>query len=120
MILGNATEITTDEVDLCFGDVLLDGETVERGFKVIRDVWLFTSLRLIILDIQGFTGKKQSFHTIPYKSIRHFSIETAGTFDDDCDMYIYVASMDSCLHYEFSKGVDVISIQKMLAEHICR
>lgn len=75
-ILGNASEISQDDVDRYFSDVLIDGEHVEKGFKVIRDIWLFSNMRLIILNVQGITGKKREYHSIPYKSIRHFSVET--------------------------------------------
>lgn len=120
MVLGNSTEVTQSEIEKLFDGVLFSGEQVEIGFKVIRDVWLFTSHRLIILDIQGITGKKKEYHSVPYKSVRQFSVETAGTFDDDCEMKLYVAGFSSPLSYEFKKGIDVIGIQRKLAEHTCK
>lgn len=120
MVLGNATEVTQKEIDTLFQGVFFEGENVEKGFKVVRDIWLFTNYRLVILDIQGLTGKKKEYHSIPYKSIRQFSVETAGSFDDDCEMKLYVAGNTLPLSYEFKKGIDVISIQRKLAEHICK
>ncbi|MCF0221417.1 MAG: PH domain-containing protein [Fibrobacter sp.] len=119
-ILGNASQVEQSEIDEKFSKVLFPGETVEVGYKVIRDVWLFTSHRLIMLDVQGVTGRKKEYHTIPYASIRHFAVETAGTFDDDCEMKLFVADLPEPLKYELSRSVDVISIQKRLAEHICK
>ena len=101
MVLGNSSEVSQQEIEKHFNGVLFDGETVEKGYKVIRDIWLFTSHRLIILDIQGITGKKKEFHSVPYKSIRQFSVETAGSFDDDCEMKLYVAGMAMPFSYEF-------------------
>ena len=118
--LGNATEVEQSEIDEKFSRVLFPGETVEAAYKVIRDIWLFTSHRLIMLDVQGVTGRKKDYHTIPYSSIRHFSVETAGTFDDDCEMKLFVAELHEPLKYELSRSVDVYSIQKRLAEHICK
>ena len=120
MVLGNSSEVSQQEIEKHFNGVLFDGETVEKGYKVIRDILLFTSHRLIILDIQGITGKKKEFHSVPYKSIRQFSVETSGSFDDDCEMKLYVAGMAMPFSYEFKKGIDVIGIQRNLAEHICK
>ncbi|MBO4806377.1 MAG: PH domain-containing protein [Paludibacteraceae bacterium] len=119
MVLGNSSEVSQQEIDKNFNGVLFDGETVEKGYKVIRDIWLFTSHRLVILDVQGLTGKKKEYLTIPYKSIRQFSVETAGELDNDCEMKLYVAGSSMPYSYEFKKGVDVIGIQRKLAEHIC-
>ena len=119
MVLGNSSEVSQQEIDKNFNGVLFDGETVEKGYKVIRDIWLFTSHRLVILDVQGLTGKKKAYLTIPYKSIRQFSVETAGELDNDCEMKLYVAGSSMPYSYEFKKGVDVIGIQRKLAEHIC-
>lgn len=118
MVLGNATEVTQKEIDELFKGVFFEGERLEKGYKVIRDIWLFTSHRLIILDIQGITGKKKEYHSIPYKSIREFIVETAGHFDDDCELKLHIAGR-GFISYEMKKGIDVIGIQRMLATHIC-
>lgn len=120
MVLGNSTEVSQQEINEKFDGVLFDGETVEKGYKVIRNIWLFTSHRLIILDVQGLTGKKKEYHSVPYKSIRQFSVETAGTLDDDCEMKLYVAGLSLPFTYEFKRGTDVIGIQRKLAEHTCK
>lgn len=120
MVLGNSTEVSQQEINEKFDGVLFDGESVEKGYKVIRNIWLFTSHRLIILDVQGLTGKKKEYHSVPYKSIRQFSVETAGTLDDDCEMKLYVAGLSLPFTYEFKRGTDVIGIQRKLAEHTCK
>ncbi len=117
-LLGNASEMSATDIAVEFKDVIYEGETIQSGFKVFRDKWIFTDKRLIILDVQGLTGKKKSYHSIPYKSITHFAVETAGTFDADCELDIWVSGTPEPYHYELNTKVDVVAIQKNLAFHI--
>ena len=71
-----------------------------------------------MIDVQGLTGSKVSYHSIPYKSITHFVVETAGTFDDDGEMMIWVSGSAEPFRQEFSRNVDVKSIQKTLSNHL--
>lgn len=84
--LGNAKEINSKELQTNLKALLIPGETIERAFKIVRDLFVFTDKRLILIDKQGISGKKVEFHSIPYKSISHFSVETAGTFDLDVEI----------------------------------
>ena len=105
-----------------FGNMIwvysLEGEFIEKAFRLIRDKWVFTNKRLIMLNVQGITGSKREYHSIPYKSIAHFSIETGGTFDDDCEMKIWISGQSEPFLQEFKKGTDLKSIQKLLVKHI--
>ncbi|MBE6310736.1 MAG: PH domain-containing protein [Bacteroidales bacterium] len=117
-ILGNASSIDIDDITKKLEPVLFPGEKVENAFSVIRDKWVFTDKRLIMVEVQGVTGKKKDYHSIPYKSIVRFSVETNGTFDLDCEMKIWVRSMHEPFEKKFGKSVDVCSIQRMLAYHV--
>lgn len=35
-------------------------------------------MRTIAIDVQGITGKRKSFSTMPYSKIQYFSIQTPG------------------------------------------
>lgn len=100
--------------------LLVQGETVVRGFKIIRDLFIFTDKRLILIDKQGITGKKAEYHSIPYKSISHFSVETAGTFDMDAEMKIYISGNMTPIEREFKRGTDIQGVQKTLAQFILK
>ncbi|TKI78688.1 PH domain-containing protein, partial [Bacillus wiedmannii] len=82
-ILGNASNASTESVERDLEKIMLDDEKVEHAYKLIRDLIVFTNRRLILVDKQGISGKKTEYHSIPYKSITQFSIETAGHFDLD-------------------------------------
>ncbi len=84
-LLGNASELDPQELNQEFSPILADNEQVELGFKLIRDMFVFTNKRMIIIDKQGITGKKVEYHSVPYKSITHFIVESAGHFDMDSE-----------------------------------
>jgi len=87
-MMGNASEIEVSKVENEMKDLLASTEKVEHAYKLVRDLLIFTDKRLILVDKQGVTGKKVEYHSIPYKSVVHFSIETAGTFDLDAELKI--------------------------------
>lgn len=117
-LLGNATEVNLDSIREEFGSILADGEVLESAFMIIRDKWVFTNKRLIMLNVQGVTGKKREYHSIPYRSITQFSIESAGRFDMDCEMKIWVSSIAEPYCREFGRNVDVKGIQRALVNHL--
>jgi hypothetical protein len=114
-LLGNASEIDVAKVQADLDPVLVPGETVGRGFQVFRDMFIFTGHRLIIIDKQGLTGSKVSYHSVLYRSITQFSVETAGSFDADSELKIWVSGGGPPITKEFKKGTDVVGIQKHLA-----
>jgi hypothetical protein len=75
-ILGNASNVDLTEIEQEFSRILVPGERIEHAYKIIRDYFVFTNKRFVLVDMQGVTGKKVEYHSIPYKSITHFSIET--------------------------------------------
>jgi len=118
-LMGNASEVDPKELEKEFANILFDQESIESAFKIFRDKWVFTNKRLIMQDIQGMTGKKKEYHTVPYKSISHFLVETAGSFDADCEIKIWISGIPTPLEKELKKGIDVIGLQKTLASYIC-
>ncbi len=89
-ILGNASEVSTEQLLQKYGRLLVEGEQIELGFSLLRDVFMFTDKRLILIliDIQGITGSKVEYKSLPYKNISRFSLETSGTFDLDAELKI--------------------------------
>ena len=118
-LMGNASEVDPKELENEFSDILSDQEKIEAAFKIFRDKWVFTNKRLIMQDVQGMTGKKKEYHSVPYKSITHFLVETAGSFDADCEIKIWISGNPKPLEKELKKGIDVIGLQKILANYIC-
>ncbi|WP_411274212.1 PH domain-containing protein [Daejeonella sp.] len=118
-ILGNAGSVNTDELNKNYGILLTEGENIELGFKLIRDVFIFTTKRLILVDKQGLTGSKTEYKSVSYKSITRFSIETAGTFELDAELKIWVSSeLQPSIKKQFNKSVNVYEVQKLLAHYV--
>jgi len=120
-LLGNAGAVTQEQLTKEYGQLLIDGEQIELGFKLIRDTFIFTTKRLILVDKQGLTGSKTEYKSISYKSISRFSIETAGTFDLDAELKIWVSSeLQPSIKKQFNKSVNVYEVQKVLAHHVLK
>ena len=119
-LLGNSTEVDIRTVQGDLEAILTESEVVVKAFRLIRDFFVFTDKRLILIDKQGITGHKAQYHTIPYKSISHFSVETAGTFDMDAELKIYISGNMTPFQREFKKGADIKGVQKMLAHFILK
>lgn len=120
-LLGNASTANVEEVKKELGPILADEETVDAAFKLIRDLIVFTDRRMIMVDKQGLTGKKVEYHSLPYKSISHFSVETAGRFDMDAELKIWVSSSaNPTIYKQFKKDDSIYDIQKILATVVCK
>ncbi|RNI27315.1 PH domain-containing protein [Rufibacter immobilis] len=120
-ILGNAGAVSQETLLKDYGKLLAQGEEIELGFKLIRDTFMFTSKRLILIERQGLTGNKTEYLSVSYKSISRFSVETAGTFDLDAELKIWVSSeLEPSIRKKFNKSVDVYEVQKVLALHVLR
>lgn len=120
-LLGNAGAVSQDELVKKYGQLLTDSEEIELGFKLIRDTFIFTNKRLIFVEVQGITGSKTEYKSITYKSITRFSIETAGTFDLEAELKIWVSSEAlPSVRKQFNKSVNVYDVQRVLAHHVLK
>ncbi|MDQ3047930.1 MAG: PH domain-containing protein [Bacteroidota bacterium] len=120
-LLGNAGAVSQEELNKLYSQLLCEGEEIELGFKLIRDMFIFTNKRLILVDKQGITGSKTEYKSISYKSISRFSIETAGTFELDAELKIWVSSeQQPSISKQFNKSVNVYDVQKVLARHVLK
>jgi len=119
-LMGNASELNIDKLKEELKEVLIPSEKIEHAYKVIRDMFIFTDRRLILIDKQGMTGKKTEYHSIPYKSILHFSVETAGTFDLEAELKIWVSGSQLPIQKNFNKTTNIYDVQRVLAENISK
>jgi hypothetical protein len=120
-LIGNAGVVSQEELNRDYGKLLTEGEELELGFKLIRDTFIFTSKRMILIDKQGLTGSKTEFLSVSYKSISRFSIETAGTFELDAELKIWISGEATpSITKKFNKSVNVYDVQKVLAHHVLK
>ena len=113
-LMGNASEADASEINAELSEVLADNEQVMHAYKMVRDLYVFTNKRMIAIDKQGMTGKKVDYLSIPYKSITQFNVQTAGNFDTDCELKIWVSGQSKSFDIEI-KSKWAADVQKTLA-----
>lgn len=119
-LMGNAVQLNEDQIVQEVGDIFADHEDVQMAFKLVRDMYVFSNIRLILIDKQGIRGKKAQYLSIPYKAITSFSVETSGTFDMDSELKIWISGQGTPVNRTLKKGTDVLAIQAMLATYVCK
>jgi hypothetical protein len=116
-MLGNASEADVADVERDLEQILAEGEKVERAFALMRDLFIFTDRRFLMVDKQGMTGVKTEYHSIPYKAISHFSVETAGPMDMESELKIWVSGAASPIQKTFRRGKAIFEVQQALATY---
>lgn len=119
-MLGNAAKIDSGEVQHEFAQILSPGESVQHAYQLIRDYFVFTDKRLVFVDKQGMTGSKVEYHSIPYRSITHFSVETAGTFELDAELKIWISGSAAPIQKRFNRRLSIYEVQSVLASYVAR
>lgn len=100
-------------------ELLIPGESVIGSYSVIRDFVVFTDKRVISCSIQGVTGKKRDFTSMPYSRVSVFSIETSGVFDLDCELEMYFSGLGR-VHFEFSGATDIRAIGQVIGQYVLK
>ena len=99
--------------------LLIEGESVLSCYKDVRDYVVFTDKRIISVNVQGITGKKKDFTSLPYSKITVFSIETAGTFDLDSELDLFYSGVGK-IRFEFRGDSDIVKIGQMISRFALR
>ena len=97
--------------------VFADGETILSTFRGVRDGVVFTNKRIIAINVQGLTGTKKDFTSLPYSRIQAFSVETAGVFDMDSELDLWFSGVGH-VKFEFIGSTDVSYICKVISEQV--
>lgn len=97
--------------------MFIQGEHIIGMFKGIRDGVVFTNKRIIAINVQGITGKKKDFSSLPYSKIQAFSVETAGVFDLDSELELWFSGLGK-VKFEFVSRADVTGICRMISERV--
>ena len=107
-------QVNSNEFGNIINDFLIDGETVIGAYKSIRDGVVFTNKRIIAINVQGLTGKKQDYTSIPYSKISTYSLETAGFLDLDTELELYLSGVGK-VKFQFTQSTDVKEICKAIS-----
>ncbi|HEY5612713.1 MAG TPA: PH domain-containing protein [Lysobacter sp.] len=119
-LLGHAGEKPVDKLGDEFAPLLAPDETLQRAFGLIRDLIVFTDRRLIFVNKQGVTGRKVEYVSIPYRSIAMYSLETAGHFDLEAELKIWISGQAAPIQHSLGRNSGAQDIVALLAQHTPR
>ncbi len=97
--------------------LLVEGEAVVGAFQAGRDSLVFTTKRIVAINVQGITGKKTDYTSIPYSKIQTFSVETSGVFDRDSELEIYVSPI-GMIKFELQGSFDIRALAKIIGGYV--
>lgn len=121
-IIGDSNTFNLKQIDLSkvrreVLDFLVGGEDMVQAFETIRDQVIFTTKRILVVNVQGITGKKKSYISYPYSKVQYFGVESAGLLDIDSEL-ILAFTDGSKLSFDFRSNVDIIKISKCIAQFV--
>ena len=120
-MMGHASEVSIDKLAKEFQPILIDDERIERAYKLIRDMLVFTNKRLILVNKQGLTGSKIDYQSIPYGSIKMFSKESAGIADLDAELKIWLTGeTEPTIKQDFRKGDNINEAYRVLSRYVLK
>ena len=99
--------------------LLIPGENVLSAYSALRDYVVFTNKRIIAVNVQGLTGKKKDFSSLPYSKISAFSVETAGALDIDSELELYLSGLGK-VKFEFTGASNIIEIGRIIGDYALR
>ncbi len=115
----NLKPIDIDKVREEVQGLLIPGEEAVLAFQTIRDQLLFTNKRIISIDVQGITGRRKSFSSLPYSKIQYFAIQTPGFAElfPDSELFIMFSNTFTA-KFEFKGKVDIGMIGRMISQYV--
>lgn len=117
-ILGNVSRVDEGKLEAEFAPLLAPEENVLGAWRLVRDMLVFTSRRIILLDRQGVTGRKVQYLSLPFREVARFSVETAGTFDLESELKVWPRGAAEPLSFQFPRGGQILEAHRMLAARV--
>ena len=109
--------VGTSDLQPAVADLLLPDEQLVAAFKAVRDSVVFTDKRIIAINVQGITGKKKDYSSLPYSKIQAFSVETAGSFDLDAELELWFSGLGK-VRLEFKGQSDIRALGRLIASYV--
>ena len=115
--LLNLKEISISGLRKEITDFLKRDENIVQAFQTVRDQVVFTNKRVLVVNVQGITGKKVSYFSYPYSKVQYFGIETAGLLDIDSEL-VLVFSNGAQVQFDFKSRVNIKEICSNISDFI--
>ena len=111
--------VSNDTFSSMVTPMFIQHEQILQTFQGIRDGVVFTNMRIIVINVQGITGKKKDFTSLPYSKIQAFSVETAGVIDLDSELELWFSGLGR-VKLEFISRADIASLCQMISAYVLR
>ncbi len=115
--LLNLKQMALSEVRGEVNNFLVSGEEIVQCFKTVRDQVIFTNKRVLVINVQGITGKKVAYFSYPFSKVQYFGVETAGLLDIDSEL-ILAFNDGNRLQFDFKSQVDIKKICSIISEFV--
>jgi hypothetical protein len=117
-LLGHSSKTDVSKLQDEFSQLLANGEELVAAYRVVRDMIVFTTKRLIVVNKQGMTGTKVEYLTVPYERIIRFSKESAGILDLEAELKIWIVGQHEPLAFAFTRNDNVNQVYKLLSDAV--
>jgi len=117
---GSVFKLKRVDVNLILKEVqplFVPGEEILSAYKGIRDFVVFTSKRIIAVNVQGLTGKKKDFSSLPFSKVQAFSVETAGVIDLDSELELYFSGLGK-VRFEFTGQSNIVQMGQVIGSYV--
>ena len=111
------TPVSIDSFKELISPMFIEGEKILGTYRSLRDGVVFTNKRVISNNVQGITGKKKDYTSLPYSKVSAFSVETAGVLDLDSELEMWFSGLGK-VKFEFTKRADVTSLCRTISEYV--
>ena len=115
----NLKPIGEEEIQKDVSNLFVDGEHIMGAYKTVRDQVIFTNKRIITVDVQGITGKRKDYSTLPYSKLQYFSVQTPGFAEliPDCEMELYFTN-GFVAKFEFKGNCNIIELGRTISQFV--
>jgi hypothetical protein len=111
--------VSASSFEMMISPMFINGETIVSTFQSVRDGIVFTNKRIIAINVQGITGKKKDFTSLPYSKVQAYSIETAGVIDLDSELELWFAGLGK-VRFEFVSNADISALCRIISEFVLK
>lgn len=116
-VIYKLRQVGDNEYRSVLSPMLVSGEQILSSFQTIRDGVVFTNYRIIAINVQGLTGTKKDFTSLPYSKIQAYSVETSGVLDLDCELDLWFSGLGK-VRFEFTHSTNVGQICRLISEKV--
>jgi hypothetical protein len=103
-----------------FGWLLAADERLHHGYRLVREAYLFTDHRLMVVRRLGTVGRRIDCHSVPYRAVQRFRVRTAGVLRPYAVLTIWAGGQQGPTLLQFGRGVDMYDLHALLSQHVGR